>query len=68
MKRFDIFLSDGHRLTTNDEGYRSIKTGFASALAARLVALNTVRGERIAHAVEINVDHVVTISPVDDDA
>jgi hypothetical protein len=68
MKRFDIFLSDGHRLTTNDEGYRSIKTGFASTLGARLVALNTVRGERIAHAVEINVDHVVTISSVDDEA
>jgi hypothetical protein len=68
MKRFDIFLSDGHRLTTNDEGYRSIKSGFAGTLGARLVALNTVRGERIAHAVEINVDHVVTISGVDDDA
>lgn len=68
MKRFDVFLSDGHRLTTNEDGYRSIKTGFASTLGARFVALNTVRGERIAHAVEINVDHVVTISPVDDDA
>jgi len=68
MKRFDIFLSDGHRLTTNDEGYRSIKTAFASTLGARLVALNTMRGERVAHAVEINVDHVVTISGVDDDA
>jgi hypothetical protein len=68
MKRFDIFLSDGHRLTTNDEGYRSIKTGFASQLGARLVALNTVRGERVTHAVEVNVDHVVTVSQVDDDA
>jgi hypothetical protein len=68
MKRFDIFLSDGHRLTTNEDGYRAIKTGFASTLAARLIALNTVRGERVAHAVEINVDHVVTISAVDDDA
>ena len=68
MKRFDIFLTDGHRLTTNDDGYRSIKTGFASTLGARLVALNTVRGERVHHAVEINIDHVVTISAVDDDA
>ena len=68
MKRFDVFLGDGHRLTTNEDGYRSIKTGFASTLAARLVALNTVRGERVTHAVEINVDHVVTISAVDDDA
>ncbi len=68
MKRFDIFLSDGHRLTTNEDGYRALKAGFSSTLGARLVALNTVRGERIAHAVEINVDHVVTISAVDDDA
>jgi hypothetical protein len=67
MKRFDVFLSDGHRLTTNEEGYRSIKTGFASTLGARLVPVDTVRGERVAHAVEINVDHVVTLSPVDDD-
>ncbi len=67
MKRFDIFLSDGHRLTTNEDGYASIKTGFASTLGARLVKLNTVRGERITHTVEINVDHVVTISAVDDD-
>jgi hypothetical protein len=68
MKRFDIFLSDGHRLTTNDEGYRAIRAGFGSTLAARFVALNTLRGERVAHAIEVNVDHVVTISPLDDDA
>jgi hypothetical protein len=68
MKRFDIFLSDGHRLTTNDEGYRAIRAGFASTMGARFVALNTLRGERVAHAIEVNVDHVVTISPLDDDA
>ena len=67
MKRYDIFLSDGHRLTTNDEGYRAIRAGLAGTLEARLVRLNTVRGERVTHTVEINVDHVVTISPVDDD-
>ena len=68
MKRFDIFLSDGHRLTTNEDGYRAIKTGFASTLGARLVPLNTVRGERLAHEIEISVDQIVTISPVEDDA
>jgi hypothetical protein len=68
MKRFDIFLSDGHRFTTNDDGYGAIKTGFAGTLGARFIALNTLRGERVAHAIEVNVDHVVTISPLDDDA
>ena len=68
MKRYDVFLSDGHRLTTNEAGYHAIKTGFASTLGERFIALNTLRGERIAHAVEINVDHVVTVSPLDDDA
>ncbi|MDQ6924749.1 MAG: hypothetical protein M3154_00745 [Candidatus Eremiobacteraeota bacterium] len=68
MKRFDVFLSDGHRLTTNEEGYRAVQAGFASMLGARFVALNTLRGERVAHAIEINVDHVVTVSPLDDDA
>jgi hypothetical protein len=67
VKRYDIFLSDGHRLTTNDEGYRAIRDGLAGTLGARLVRLNTVRGERVTHNVEINVDHVVTISPVDDE-
>jgi hypothetical protein len=66
MKRFDVFLSDGHRLTTNEEGYRSIRTGLGAGGEQRLVRLNTVRGERIAHTVDINVDHVVTISAVDD--
>jgi ligand-binding sensor domain-containing protein len=66
MKRFDVFLSDGHRLTTNEEGYQAIRTGLSDALGARLVRLSTVRGERIAHSVELNVDHVVTISPVDE--
>jgi hypothetical protein len=66
MKRFDIFLSDGHRLTTNEDGYRAIRAGLAAGGVERLVRLNTVRGERIAHTVEINVDHVVTISAVDD--
>jgi hypothetical protein len=68
MKRFDVYLSDGHRLTTDDEGYQSIRAGFAATLGARLVQLNTVRGERVAHAVQVNVDHVVTISAIDDDA
>lgn len=68
MKRFDVYLSDGHRLTTDDDGYRAIRAGFAATLGARLVALNTVRGERVAHTVEVNVDHVVTISAIDDDA
>jgi hypothetical protein len=67
MKRFDVFLSDGHRLTTNDEGYRAIKDGLNAAGAARLVTLRTARGERLVHTVEINVDQVVTISAVDDD-
>ena len=66
MKRFDVFLSDGHRLTTNDEGYRAIKSGLAAALADRLVRVSTVRGERVSHSIELNVDHVVTISAVDD--
>lgn len=66
MKRFDVFLSDGHRLTTNEEGYRAIKAGLAAALAERMVRVNTVRGERVSHSVEINADHVVTISAVDD--
>jgi hypothetical protein len=68
VKRYDIFLSDGHRLTTNEEGYRALRAGMAGTLGARLIGLNTVRGERVTHTVEINVDHVVTISPVDDDA
>lgn len=67
MKRYDIFLSDGHRLTTNEEGYRGIRAGLAGTLDARMVRLNTVRGERVTHTVEINVDHIVTISPVEDD-
>ncbi|MDB5071931.1 MAG: hypothetical protein JWM87_3042 [Candidatus Eremiobacteraeota bacterium] len=66
MKRFDVFLSDGHRLTTNDEGYRAIKSGLAATLADRLVRVSTVRGERVSHSIELNVDHVVTISAVDD--
>ena len=67
MKRFDVFLSDGHRLTTNDDGYRAIKSGLDASGAARLITLRTARGERLVHTVEINVDHVVTISAVDDD-
>ena len=66
MKRYDVFLSDGHRLTTNEEGYRAIVAGFAAAPAQRLVRLNTVRGERVSHSIELNVDHVVTISAVDE--
>jgi hypothetical protein len=66
MKRYDVFLSDGHRLTTNEDGYRAILTGLGTSLRERLVRLNTVRGERISHAIELNVDHVVTISAVDD--
>jgi hypothetical protein len=66
MKRFDVFLSDGHRLTTNDEGYRAIKSGLAATLGERLVRVSTVRGERVSHSIELNVDHVVTISAVDD--
>lgn len=66
MKRFDVFLTDGHRLTTNEDGYRAIHDGFNATLAARLVSIHTVRGERIAHAIELNVDHIVTITPVDD--
>jgi hypothetical protein len=68
MKKFDVFLSDGHRLTTNDEGYRSIRAGMAAGQEARLVRLNTVRGDRVAHSVEVNVDQIVTISAYDDDA
>jgi len=68
MKKFDVFLSDGHRLTTNDEGYRSIRGGLAASHDARLVRVNTVRGDRVAHAVEVNVDHIVTISAYDDEA
>jgi ligand-binding sensor domain-containing protein len=68
IKRFDIFLTDGHRLTTNEEGYRAIKAGMGAALDARLVRVNTVRGERVAHSIELNVDHVITISAVDDGA
>jgi hypothetical protein len=66
MKRFDVFLSDGHRLTTNEDGYQAIRTGLTAALGDRLVRLSTVRGERLAHSIELNVDHVVTISPVDE--
>ena len=66
MKRFDVFLSDGHRLTTNDEGYRAIKAGLGAMLGDRLVRVSTVRGERVSHSIELNVDHVVTISAVDD--
>jgi hypothetical protein len=66
MKRYDVFLSDGHRLTTNEDGYRAIRAGFAATLEARLVRLNTVRGERVVHNVEVSVDHIVTISPVDE--
>ncbi len=66
MKRYDVFLSDGHRLTTNEDGYRAILTGFDLAGRNRLVRVNTVRGERVSHAIELNVDHVVTISAVDD--
>jgi hypothetical protein len=66
MKRYDVFLSDGHRLTTNEDGYRAIAAGFGATLAQRLVRLNTVRGERVSHAIELNVDHVVTISAVDE--
>jgi hypothetical protein len=66
MKRYDVFLSDGHRLTTNEEGYHAIVAGMRATLGERFVRLNTVRGERISHAIELNVDHVVTISPVDD--
>lgn len=68
MKKFDVFLSDGHRLTTNDDGYRSIRTGMAGDHEARLIRLSTVRGDRIAHSVEVNVDQIVTISSYDDDA
>ncbi|HEV3087371.1 MAG TPA: hypothetical protein VGX96_09130 [Candidatus Elarobacter sp.] len=68
MKRFDVFLSDGHRLTTNEDGYRAIEHGLAASGRARLVTLRTARGERLVHTVEINVDQIVTISPVDDDA
>jgi ligand-binding sensor domain-containing protein len=67
VKRYDVFLTDGHRLTTNEEGYRALRAGLAGTLEARLVRLNTVRHERVSHTVEINVDHVVTISPVDDE-
>jgi hypothetical protein len=66
MKRYDVFLSDGHRLTTNEDGYRAIVGGLNAALGERLVRVNTVRGERVSHAIELNVDHVVTISAVDD--
>jgi hypothetical protein len=66
MKRYDVFLSDGHRLTTNEDGYRAIVAGLNAALAERLVRVNTVRGERVAHSIELNVDHVVTISALDD--
>jgi hypothetical protein len=66
MKRYDVFLSDGHRLTTNEDGYRAIVAGLNAALAQRLVRVNTVRGERVSHAIELNVDHVVTISALDD--
>jgi hypothetical protein len=68
MKRFDVFLSDGHRLTTNEDGYRAIKAGLDAAGAGRLITLRTARGERLVHTVEINVDQVVTISAVDEDA
>lgn len=67
MKRFDVFLSDGHRLTTNEDGYEAIRVGLAASLGARLVSVRTVRGERLVHSIELNVDHVVTISPVDDE-
>ena len=67
MKRFDVFLSDGHRLTTNEDGYAAIRAGLAASLGARLISVRTVRGERLVHTIELNVDHVVTISPVDDD-
>ncbi|HTD34598.1 MAG TPA: hypothetical protein VK665_13100, partial [Candidatus Elarobacter sp.] len=60
MKRYDVFLSDGHRLTTNEDGYRAIVAGLNATLAQRLVRVNTVRGERVSHAIELNVDHVVT--------
>lgn len=66
MKRFDVFLTDGHRLTTNEEGYEAIRSGLAGSLGARLVRVNTVRGDRLSHAIELNVDHVVTISMFDD--
>jgi hypothetical protein len=66
MKRYDVFLSDGHRLTTNEDGYRAIVAGLNATLAERLVRVNTVRGERVAHSIELNVDHVVTISALDD--
>jgi len=66
MKRYDVFLSDGHRLTTNEDGYRAIIAGLGAALGQRLVRVNTVRGERISHSIELNVDHVVTISAVDE--
>jgi hypothetical protein len=68
VKRYDIFLSDGHRLTTNEEGYRAIRAGVAGDRAERLIRLSTVRGERVTHNVEINVDQIVTISPVDEDS
>jgi hypothetical protein len=66
MKRYDVFLSDGHRLTTNEDGYRAIQAALDATLGKRLARLNTVRGERVSHAIELNVDHVVTISAVDD--
>lgn len=66
MKRYDVFLSDGHRLTTNEDGYRAILGGLGATLGQRLVRVNTVRGERVSHSIELNVDHVVTISAVDE--
>jgi hypothetical protein len=66
MKRYDVFLSDGHRLTTNEDGYRAIRAGFAATLEARLVRLSTVRGERVVHTVDVCVDQIVTISAVDE--
>jgi hypothetical protein len=66
MKRFDVFLSDGHRLTTNEDGYNAIRRGMAGENEARLVRVGTVRGDRIAHSIELNVDHVVTICSFED--
>jgi len=66
MKRFDVFLRDGHRLTTNEDGYNSIRQGMAGTHEARLVRVGTVRGDRIAHSIQLNVDHVVTISVFED--
>jgi hypothetical protein len=66
MKRYDVFLSDGHRLTTNEDGYRAIAGGLNATLGQRLVRVNTVRGERVSHSIELNVDHIVTISAVDE--